>query len=157
MGKFINHVDHVCWLSRPENIEQHVDRLKKLSGMEFQFLEREDMGIIMYFSWEGGLEVIAPSKRDTEMSLHLRDWLESRGEGVYGVVFGVKSLEQQEQRLATHDIVLGGDILDHPNSPWRGKLTRFTEKVCEGPIMNTVFALSDIAYRDGVVTFEEEE
>ena len=32
MQKFINHVDHVAWLSRPENLGANVARLEELTG-----------------------------------------------------------------------------------------------------------------------------
>ena len=33
MKKFINHVDHVAWLSRPENLDANIAQLEKLTGV----------------------------------------------------------------------------------------------------------------------------
>jgi hypothetical protein len=74
MKKFVNHVDHVAWVSRPETIEANVRELEVLSNAQLTRFERQDMGLILYISWEGGLEVVAPSVQPTEANQPLRDW-----------------------------------------------------------------------------------
>jgi hypothetical protein len=54
MKKFINHVDHVAWLSRPENLDDNVAQLEKLTGATLTRFARKDMGFTMCISWEAG-------------------------------------------------------------------------------------------------------
>ena len=93
MKKFINHVDHVAWLSRPENLDANVAQLEKLTGASLTRFSRADMGFTMCISWEAGLEVVAPHEERTDFNQWLWSELEKKGEGVTSVVFGVKNLE----------------------------------------------------------------
>ena len=47
MKKFIDHVDHVAWLSRPENLDANVAQLEKLTGATLTRFSRKDMGFTM--------------------------------------------------------------------------------------------------------------
>lgn len=88
MKKVSNHIDQVAWISWPENLEANIAQLEKLSGAELTRVERKDLGFVMYISWEAGLEVVAPLEEPTEFNQWLREWLETRGEGVMSVVAG---------------------------------------------------------------------
>jgi len=151
MKKFVNHVDHVAWISRPETLEANVAELEKLSGAKLTRFERQDMGFVMCISWEAGLEVVSPLPEPTEFNQWLREWLETRGEGVMSVIFGVKDLEAHKARLEALGLEVGPLLDDHPDSPWRDKLTLWERQA--GTVMNTAFLLGDIDYADGVVPF----
>ncbi len=99
MKKFINHVDHVAWLSRPENLDANVAQLEKITGATLARFVRNDMGFTMCISWEAGLEVVAPMEQRTEFNQWLWSELEKKGEGVTSVVFGVKNLDAHKARL----------------------------------------------------------
>ena len=43
MKKFINHIDHVVWLSRLENAEKNVADLEAITGGNLVRYERDDM------------------------------------------------------------------------------------------------------------------
>ena len=58
MKKFVNHVDHVAWISRPENLDANVAQLEKITGATLTRFSRKDMGFTMCISWEAGLEVV---------------------------------------------------------------------------------------------------
>jgi len=151
MKKFTNHIDHVAWISRPETLEANIAELEKLTGAKLTRFERRDMGFVMYISWEAGLEVVSPLPEPTEFNQWRRDWLETRGEGVMSVVFGVKDLEQHKARLEALGFEVGPLMDDHPDSPWHDKLTLWERQA--GVVMNTAFVLGDIDYADGVVPF----
>jgi hypothetical protein len=151
MKKFVNHLDHVAWVSRPETIERNVMELEKLSGVRLTRFERQDMGLILYISWEAGLEVMAPSPMPTEANRQLRDWLETRGEGVMFVIFGVKDLEAHKARLEALGFAVGPLVDDHASAPWHQKLVLQERQA--GLVMNTNFVLGDIDYAEGVVSF----
>jgi hypothetical protein len=151
MQKFINHVDHVAWLSRPENLETNVAYLEKLTGATLDRFDRHDMGFSMCISWEAGLEVVAPMEQRTDFNQWLWNELEKKGEGVTSVVFGVKNLDAHKARLERLGIPVGPLMDDHPDSPWQDKLVLWERTA--GEVMNTNFVLGDIDYADGVIPF----
>ena len=119
MKKFINHLDHVAWVSHPENIEANVRQLERLSNARLTRFERRDMGLLLYISWEAGLEVMAPSSgQTTEANQPLRDWLEAKGEGIMFVIFGVADLDAHKARLEAMGCPVGPLVDDHADSPW---------------------------------------
>ena len=151
MKKFINHVDHVAWLSRPENLDANVAQLEKLTGATLTRFARVDMGFTMCISWEAGLEVVAPMEQRTDFNAWLWSELERKGEGVTSVVFGVKDLDAHKARLARLGIEAGPLMDDHPDSPWHDKLVLW-ERVA-GEAINTNIVLGDIDYADEVIPF----
>jgi hypothetical protein len=153
MKKFVNHIDHVTWISHPDNIEANVERLEKLSGGKLTRFERDDMGFVMYLDWEAGLEVVTPMKKRTDFNQLLYNWLEERGEGLMGVIFGVRDLESHKQRLEAKGFEVGPLMDDHPDSPWHDRI-RLYERM-GGVVMNSTFILGDIDYSDGMIRFED--
>jgi hypothetical protein len=151
MKKFTNHIDHVAWISWPQNLEANIAQLEKLTGAKLTRFERRDMGFIMYISWEAGLEVVAPMEDPTEFNQWLRSWLETKGEGVMSVVFGVRDLDRHKARLEALGVPVGDLMDDHPESPWHDKLVLWERQA--GEVMNTNFILGDIDYADGVIPF----
>ena len=132
MKKFTNHIDHVAWISRPENLDANIAQLEKLADAKLQRFEREDMGFVMYLNWEAGLEVVSPMPERTDFNQLLHDWLDTRGEGVMSVEVGPL-------------------MDDHPDSPWHHKLN-LQERIA-GTVMNSTFVLGDIDYADGLIPF----
>jgi hypothetical protein len=55
MKKFTNHIDHAVWISHVQNIEKNVAALEKITDSKLTRFDREDMGFVMYLSWEAGL------------------------------------------------------------------------------------------------------
>jgi len=151
MKKFINHVDHVAWLSRPENLDANVAQLEKLTGATLTRFSRADMGFTMCISWEAGLEVVAPHEERTDFNSWLWSELEAKGEGVTSVVFGVKDLDAHKARLAKLGFEVGPLMDDHPDSPWHNKLVLWERMA--GEAMNTNIILGDIDYADDVIPF----
>jgi hypothetical protein len=151
MKKFTNHVDHVAYISRPENLDANVAQLEKLSGAKLTRFARKDMGFTMCISWEAGLEVVAPMAEPTEFNKLLHDWLATRGEGVMSVVFGVRDLDKHKARLEAQGFAVGPLMDDHPDSPWHQKLVLWERMA--GVVMNSGFILGDIDYADGVIAF----
>lgn len=151
MKKFINHVDHVAWISRPENLDANVAQLEKLTGATLTRFSRRDMGFTMCISWEAGLEVVAPMEERTDFNQWLWSELEVKGEGVSSVVFGVKDLDAHKSRLEKMGFVVGEMMDDHPDSPWHHSLV-LRERMA-GEAINTNIVLGDIDYQDDVIPF----
>jgi hypothetical protein len=155
MKKFINHVDHVAWISRPENLDANVAKLEKLSGAKLTRFSRKDMGFTMCISWEAGLEVVAPMAQPTDFNQMLHQWLNTRGEGVMSVVFGVRDLDKHKARLEGQGFEVGPLMDDHADSPWRQKLVLWERMA--GEVMNSCFILGDIDYADAIIPFVDSE
>lgn len=151
MKKFTNHIDHVTWISRFENIEENVAALERLTGAKLARFEREDMGFVMYLSWEAGLEIVAPLPQRSDFNQALYDRLETHGEGILGVVFGVRDLNQHKARLESLGLTVGPLMDDHPDSPWHHQLV-LRERMAP-PFINSWFILGDIDYADDVIPF----
>ncbi len=153
MGRFTNHIDHVAWISRLENIEANVAKLERLADAKLERFVFKEMGFVMYVSWEAGLEVVAPTTEPTEFNQALRERLETRGEGVAAVVYGVRDIEKSKARLERLGITPGPLMEDHPESPWHHKLVlkeRFADE-----FLGSSFIMGDIDYAEGVIPFTE--
>jgi hypothetical protein len=151
--KFVNHIDHVAWVSRPENLEANVAKLEVLADVRLERFVREDMGFIMYVNWEAGLEIVSPTAEPTEFNKALRDRLETHGEGITAVVYGVRDLEERKARLERLGYPTGPLMDDHVDSPWHHKLV-LRERVA-GEYLGSWFILGDIDYVDGVIPLKD--
>jgi hypothetical protein len=151
MKKFTNHIDHAVWISHLENIEKNVAALEAITDAKLERFDRRDMGFVMYLSWEAGLEVVAPTVSRTDFNSALHDRLERQGEGLLGVVFGVKDLDRHKARLEALGMGLGPMMDDHQDSPWHHKLV-LRERAAP-PVMNSWLILGDIDYADDVIPF----
>lgn len=153
MKKIVNHIDHVAWISHPENLEANVARLEKLTGGKMVRFQREDMGFVMYLDWSAGLEIVSPMPERTDFNQSQYDHLEAHGEGVISVVFGIRGLEEHKQRLEALGFEVGPIMDDHPDSPWHDQLKLF-ERI-GGSFLGSFFILGDIDYADGLIPFED--
>ena len=150
MKKFINHIDHVTWISRLQTIEKNVADLESVTGGKLLRFQREDMGFVMYIDWDAGLEVVAPMDERTEFNVSLHDWLEARGEGLMGVVFGVNDLEKHKDQLEAKGIPVGPVMDDLPTSPWHHRLM-LRERAVLQPVIGSSIILGQIDYADDVI------
>ena len=153
MKKFVNHIDHVAWVSRLENLDANVAELERLANARLMRFRREDMGFIICVNWAAGLEVLAPLEQRTEVNQMMHDWLEQRGESVMFVVFGVAGLEAHKARLEAMGVDVGPLVEDDPASPWHDQLV-LRERIA-GTVMNSSFVLGDIDYADGLIDYRE--
>lgn len=151
MKKFINHIDHVTWISRLENIERHVAELEAITDGKLQRFEREDMGFIMYLDWDAGLEVVAPMDRRTDFNQALHARLQTHGEGLLGVVFGVEDLEKHKAKLEGRGMQVGPLMDDLPTSPWSHRIVLRERAAPE--VINSWMVLGQIDYQDDVIKF----
>ena len=151
MKQFINRVDHIIWICRIENIKQHVAEMEKVSGVKFQTFTSEKWGLEIHLSWEAGLEVVAPLPQRNDFNAEHQDWLEANGEGVFGIVFGVRNLEETKARLASQGVELGPLLTASATAPWANKVK---VREAKGPdVINTQFSFGQIDFADGVVQF----
>jgi hypothetical protein len=152
MKKIVDHVDHVVWACRLETIEANVAELEKRTGAKFDRVEH-GMGILMYVDWSAGLEVQAPLESDKGYGKTLTDWLDAHGEGILGVVFGVRDLEARRVAVESLGVEVGPLMTTSPTSPYRDQL--FGRERMTGTVMNTIITLGEIDYADGLISFED--
>lgn len=153
MKKFVNHVDHVVWLSRIENIARHAADLEAITDASFVRQDRDDMATTLYIDWDSGLEIVAPYNERTEFNQALHDRLDSHGEGLLATVFGVEDLEAHRAKLEAKGMFVGPLMEDTPDAPWIERIVlreRFAPEV-----LNSWMVLSQIDYQDDVVQFVE--
>jgi hypothetical protein len=151
MKKFVNHIDHVTWIARLANVERHVAELEAVTDGKLVRFAREDMGFVMYIDWDAGLEVVAPMDARTPFNQGLHDWLDSRGEGLMGVVFGVDDLEAHKAKLEAKGMQVGPLMDDLPTSPWHHRLV-LRERIAP-QVLNSQIVLGQIDYADDVIKF----
>lgn len=156
MKKFVNRIDHVTWISRLDSIERNVADLEAVTGGHLLRFQRDDMGFVMYIDWDAGLEVVAPCDERTDFNVMLHDWLETRGEGVMGVVFGVADLEAHKARLEAIGIPVGPVMDDLPSSPWHHRLV-LRERAVLQPVISSSIILGQIDYADDVIKLVDVE
>jgi hypothetical protein len=151
MKKFVNHIDHVAYVSTLANIERNVAELEAVTGASLQRFQRDDMGFVMYLDWDAGLEVVAPYDEKTDFNISLHDRLEKHGEGLFSIVFGVDDLEKHKEKLEAKGMQVGPLMDDLPTSPWHHRLV-LRERIAPA-VMNSQIVLSQIDYQDDVIKF----
>jgi 4-hydroxyphenylpyruvate dioxygenase-like putative hemolysin len=75
-------------------------------GLAMQDLDLPDLGIHVLISWEGGIEIMAPTYAEGTLVASAQQFLASRGEGVYSVVFNVENLEDAVEKLEAQGATL---------------------------------------------------
>ncbi|MFC0205739.1 VOC family protein [Novosphingobium soli] len=151
MKKFVNHVDHVVYLSRWETVDANIASLEAVTGARLERCERRDMGALICVDWSAGLEVVAPLPERTAANGALCDRLDSHGEGLLAVVYGVADLEAEAARLEAAGFAVGPPMASDPIEPWYDRLVlreRFAPSV-----MGSWMVFSQIDYADDVVRF----
>ena len=151
MGKkFINHVDHVAWLSSWENLDANIAHLEAITGARLQRTPRPEDGTIICVDWSAGLEVVAPMGEPCEGNAALRGRLESHGEGVVAVIYGVENLEAHKTKLEALGYEMGDLMGGTRGEPWSEILLR---ERFGPPIMGTWTVFSEIDYDDHLIKF----
>ncbi len=150
MGKkFINHVDHVAYLSSWDSLDANIAHLEAVTGATLHRSESPDQGAIICVDWSAGLEVVAPLPGNPAGQA-LLDRLQSHGEGVVAVIYGVENLEEHKAKMEARGYDVGPLMGGTRGEPWTNILLR--ERF--GPaIMGTWTVFSEIDYDDGLIRF----
>jgi hypothetical protein len=152
--RFIDHVDHVVWVCRPDGIDAYAAQLGALCDAELLGpWSRDDLGMTLYLSWDAGLEIVAPHAERTPFNAMFYDHLEAHGEGLLGIVFGVRDIEAARERAKQLGYEPGPLMTESDEAPWAGKHDALLESIV-GRFMNTTFIFGQIDYAPGVLTVE---
>ena len=155
-----NRIDHIVHAVRRENLDEYVRRAAALFHADFEFLHGPDItgiGLDSYISWETGLDYVSPLDSDAPLSRSVQDFLDQKGEGVWGIVIGVEEIEAS---------VVAANTLGYPDAAVslaldpearRARARTWTRKVSDlqqvwiGAFAGTQVYLSEIHYADGVL------
>jgi hypothetical protein len=151
MKKFINRVDHVVYLSRYENVDANIASLEAITDAKLERCERTEMEALICVDWSAGLEVVAPMGQRTPVNAGLHDRLESHGEGLLAVVYGVEDLEAHMVKLQAKGFEIGPLMEADPIEPWYNRIV-LRERFAP-PVMGSWMVLSQIDYQDGIIRF----
>ena len=155
MKKFINRVDHAVYLSSVADVDANIARLEALTDAQLERCERHDMGALICVDWSAGLEVVAPLAPRSEVNEALHQRLETHGEGLLAIVYGVEDLEAHIAKLEARGVAIGPLMSGDPREPWYDRIVlreRFGP-----PVMGSWLVFSQIDYQDGLIRFVEAE
>ncbi|MEO5597361.1 MAG: hypothetical protein ABIQ66_01955 [Novosphingobium sp.] len=148
--KFVNHVDHVAYVSSWENLDANIAHLEAVTGASLMRTERPEQGAMICVDWSAGLEVVAPLPDNNPAGDALRDRLASHGEGVVAVIYGVENLEEHKANLEAKGYQMGPLMGGQRDQFWTEILLR--ERF--GPaIMGTWTVFSEIDYEDHLIHY----
>jgi len=109
------------------------------------------MGAVICVDWSAGLEVVAPLPDRTAMNEALYGRLETIGEGLLAVVYGVENLEAHKAKLEAKGFQIGPLMEGDPIEPWYNRL--FLRERFAPPVMGSWMVFSQIDYNDDVIRF----
>lgn len=120
-------VDHLAIIVHPENLDAYVEKLSKLLGVTFDdSILAEDAGVRAALSWDSGLEIVAPLRKEG------RYWerLQRFGEGCTVLVFGVDDIDEAMVRANQMGIETR-EWRFNPKFPWLKRFRLFREAKVE--------------------------
>ncbi len=98
-------VDRVVIVVR--DIEMAAKRYSELLDISFwDGGVRSEYGLRAMISWDGGIELISPIDDNSMMAR----FIEKKGEGIYGVIFKVKDIEESRARAKEKGFRVTGDV-----------------------------------------------
>lgn len=151
MRKLVNRIDHVAWICELANIEAHVAEMERVLDIKLEHFDRSDMGIVVYYNMAAGIEVVAPLAERSEANQKFHHRLETAGEGLLGVVFGVKDLDSHKARLEGIGYAVG-QFIDQSHSPWRDKVV-LRQRMAPS-LINSMIVLGENDYDDDMLEVE---
>ena len=152
MRKLVNRVDHIAYICEYANITAHVAEMEKVLDIKLEHFDRSDMGLIVYYNMAAGIEVVAPLPERSAANAGFYARLAGQGEGVLGVVFGVKDLDSHKARLEAMGHALG-EMIDQSHSPWRDKVV-LRQRMAPS-LVNTIMMLGQNDYAEDMLVVEE--
>ncbi|MBY0400807.1 hypothetical protein K2X89_10955 [Myxococcota bacterium] len=86
-------VHHVVWCVRAESLPRVKAFWEGVIGVPLDLLDLPELGLKVLISWHGGVEIMAPAYPTGLMVEMANQFLATRGEGVYTVVYSVEGIE----------------------------------------------------------------
>jgi hypothetical protein len=141
----VNRVSHVVWCVHPEHFDEVTDFWAKQLGVEFEAEDLPIPGLRVRFSAESGIEVIAPTGDDAPAPI--REFLETHGEGVYHVMYGVTDIDAVAERVEASGLPVVNRISYAGRPPWSERYAVLEERFLD-PRHGTRVGLVEMRRRD---------
>jgi 4-hydroxyphenylpyruvate dioxygenase-like putative hemolysin len=145
MKQMLNHVDHVVWVCKKENLEDYVEKFAQLFDAKFDGPYERDDWFRVYVSWDAGLEITCPLSDGTRAAQHLRE----HGESAYSMVFGVPDLAAAKARARDLGYEPSEDIDQTGEEPWTYRMEHIKEAYV-GKLLGTMMVFGEVIRKDGV-------
>jgi len=152
MGNNPGQLDHVALMVWPEHLEERVEELSRLLGVEFEFFEAPRQGIRGALSSQSQLEFIAPLRDGSGASDSLVRLLEERGEGIHSITFGVADADASDAHLRANGVRTRGvyDAINEDTPAFvREEFSVIRECHLRERLSGALFVLSQIERREG--------
>ncbi|MGE0308384.1 MAG: VOC family protein [Acidimicrobiia bacterium] len=152
-----NRINHVAWVVKPENIDRYVHDASLLFGVEFERLGDPDVPgatKVIFMSFDGGLEFIAPLTTADASAKRFQDFLDEHGEGLYGLVFAVDSLDDRIAEARTLGYPAGDPLQSSDPSVRQRYLRAYTTRCLDaqeaviGRFVGTAVVFGEFDYPD---------
>jgi Glyoxalase/Bleomycin resistance protein/Dioxygenase superfamily len=120
-------IDHVALVVRGENIDAVAAEWERALGLDFEEVNRPDLGLRIKIDLDAGVELVAPLGDVGSHGPFFQRYLDEHGEGFQSIIFRVGNLEQATDRAAKagksviRTSVLRGD------EPWFDRYSEFVE------------------------------
>jgi len=102
--KPVNKVSHVVFCVKTENFAKTVAFWENAYGIAFHDINIPRLGLRVKLAIEAGLEIITPAPDLGPVVGRVADFLATKGEGVYSVVFGIRDMDDAIARAAANGV-----------------------------------------------------
>ena len=143
----VQRIDHVVFIVRPEHADEAAARFEEVLGITFtDRFEPEGVGIRVYIDWGSGVEVVTPI--DPTVAKEYAEYLDTHGEGLFRLVFGVADLEATLERVQGLGVEVHAryDVLSQ-RPEWKSIFNRLDESIID-PIYGGRLNLAQVEPRD---------
>jgi methylmalonyl-CoA epimerase len=90
-----------------KDLEMAAKRYSELLDISFPHsVTRDDYGMRVMVSWDGGIELISPIDNNSMVAR----FIEKKGEGLFGVIFRVGDIEESRARAEAKGFRVTGDV-----------------------------------------------
>src|SRR5262249_25538396 len=126
--------------------------LEALLDVKFEHWPMQGGDIDAYFSWDGGLEIIAPLTSKPGTGETLTKHIEQRGEGPLAIVVGVADLEEAAERARRLGYSVSAQIQSLDDTERRAHIRARTTKIDDireislGQFLGVTLLVGEVTY-----------
>ena len=145
--KPVNKVSHVVFCVKTENFPRTVAFWENAYGIAFHDINIPRLGLRVKLAIEAGLEIITPAPDLGPVVGRVADFLATKGEGVYSVVFGIRDMNEAVARAAANGVEHSiRHTVRQPNDPLPA-IVESVEEAHLAPFMGTQVILGQVELR----------
>lgn len=136
-------IDHIVIGIKPENLETCREKLEQILDLEFEYAEREDLGVNIYTDWDAGIELLSPSSPDSAFW----EQLNAKGEGILSVVVAVEDIDRTKQKAQKAGIGHYPEVGLRGDEPWAERFDLMRESSLD-PVFGIGLILAQLKRKD---------